>query len=396
MGGERMENIGTGIGKRKCFVCVMDGAGRVLEETSYDNTMRQAQQFAERTGRRYGTCRAVCESAGNMRIRTYETLKGCGMPVQLANPPGTGAIAEARTRTDRIDARTLAYLLRGDPMASCHVPAPGTRSQKEVLRHRTRLVQDRTRAANRMHALPGRYDIAVIGNHITGVRNLDRLSTTSLPLADDNEILHQCVRHVRHLNSETKELDGTTGRLAYGNADARRMVSMTGSGSFGALLIAPGIGGPGGFATPARLVSWMGLCPTVHRSGNTMHHGRVKKDSNRKVSRMMTQAANVAAFRDDRTGRAYENARKRHPHGIAVSPALQTLSKFTLACRKRHHHGIAVSHAADRTATVIWPMLHNGINLPLRPEIYIDASIFPGLWPGSAPARAWPGYISLS
>jgi len=51
---------------------------------------------------------------------------------------------------------------------------------------------------------------------------------------------------------------------------------------------------------------------------------------------MMTQAANVAAFRDDRMGKVYENARKRHPHGIAVS------------------------HVANKMATVIWHMLHNG------------------------------------
>ena len=48
---------------------------------------------------------------------------------------------------------------------------------------------------------------------------------------------------------------------------------------------------------------------------------------------MMTQAANVASFKDERMKEVYQRARKRHPHGVAVS------------------------HVANKMGTILWHML---------------------------------------
>jgi len=64
-----LRSIGIDIGKRKCVACVMDAGGRVLEESSYDNTYADARAFAARMRRRYGRCQAACESTGNMWIK---------------------------------------------------------------------------------------------------------------------------------------------------------------------------------------------------------------------------------------------------------------------------------------------------------------------------------------
>ena len=56
-------------------------------------------------------------------------------------------------------------------------------------------------------------------------------------------------------------------------------MSMTGIDYYAAMLLASEIDGIGRFASPKKLVSWAGMCPTVHQSGNTMYPGRMKKDS---------------------------------------------------------------------------------------------------------------------
>jgi hypothetical protein len=43
--------------------------------------------------------------------------------VVLASPLKTRAIASARIKTDKVDARILAHLLRGDLVAECYVPS---------------------------------------------------------------------------------------------------------------------------------------------------------------------------------------------------------------------------------------------------------------------------------
>ena len=61
-------------------------------------------------------------------------------------------------------------------------------------------------------------------------------------------------------------------------------MSTTGIDYYAEMFLASEIGGIGRFASSKKLVSWAGMCPTVHQSGNTMYHGRMKKDSNRKVN----------------------------------------------------------------------------------------------------------------
>ena len=66
-----MKSIGIDIGKRRCIVCIMDEDGVVLEETGYDNTSAAAAALAKRAMAAYGKCQAVCESTGNLWIKTY-------------------------------------------------------------------------------------------------------------------------------------------------------------------------------------------------------------------------------------------------------------------------------------------------------------------------------------
>ncbi len=311
----------------------MDEKGNILEETDYDNTLHDAETFAKSMITKYKKCQAVCESTGNMWIKTYESFEKNGIPIILANPLKTRVIAEARIKTDKIDARTLAHLLRADLVAQCHVPAWKTRDQKQILRHRTSLVQDRTKVSNRMNNLLDKYDMQTIGNHIAGVKNMKYLSEQQLPMIHDDYILHQCIRQIRDLTDEIKQIEKVIGTIASQNDDAKRIMSMTGFDSFGALLIALEIDGIDRFATSRKLVSWMGMCPTIHQSGNTIYHGKMKKDSNRQVNWMMIQAATTASFRDERMMQVYQRSKKKHPHGIAVT------------------------HVANKMATIIWHLL---------------------------------------
>ena len=88
---------------------------------------------------------------------------------------------------------------------------------------------------------------------------------------------------------------------------------MTGIDYYAAMLLASEIDGIGRFASPKKLVSWAGMCLTVHQSGNTMYHGRMKKDSNRKVNWVLIQAAHVAVLYDGRMRDYYERMKKTHP-----------------------------------------------------------------------------------
>ena len=114
-----VEYVAVDIGKRKCVTCVMSQDGSISEISSYQNTSFDASIFAKRVLEKYGKCKAVVESTGNMWLKTYEAFESKGVEVKLANPVKTRAIAEARVKTDTLDCRTLAHLLRADLIAEC-------------------------------------------------------------------------------------------------------------------------------------------------------------------------------------------------------------------------------------------------------------------------------------
>ena len=62
------------------------------------------------------------------------------------------AVAQARMKTDILDAKTLAHLLRSDLVAECYIAPREIREDRSLLRLRTNLVQDRTRVMNRFSA----------------------------------------------------------------------------------------------------------------------------------------------------------------------------------------------------------------------------------------------------
>lgn len=241
---EKKNNIAVDIGKKKCVVCIMDDAGTILEETSYDNTTADAVLFAKGAISNYGTCRAVCESTGNLWIKTYEAFEKQGITVQLANPLKTRAIAEATIKTDKVDARTLAHLLRTDLVAQCYIAPLVMRDNRQLLRHRTSLVRDRTTVINRIHSLLDKYDISTDnrGYDMHSQKSITWLSNQHLANKNDDSMLQQCTRHIEYLNLELRHIERDIARQASQNKYVPILMSMTGIDYFAAMTIATEIG----------------------------------------------------------------------------------------------------------------------------------------------------------
>src|SRR5437899_3248922 len=107
-GGEKKEMttfIGIDIAKKNCVVCIRDQNDAIREITSYRNTSEEASSFAKRVVEAYGECSAVVESTGNMWLKTFEAFESEGVEIKLANPSKTRIIAEAKIKTDKVDAR---------------------------------------------------------------------------------------------------------------------------------------------------------------------------------------------------------------------------------------------------------------------------------------------------
>ena len=73
--------------------------------------------------------------------------------IVISNPMRTRPVAEARIKTDRVDATVLAHLLRLDYLPRVWYPDPDTQQLRRTTTERANLVADRTRIKNRIHAV---------------------------------------------------------------------------------------------------------------------------------------------------------------------------------------------------------------------------------------------------
>jgi transposase len=76
--------------------------------------------------------------------------------VVVSNPRKPRAIAEAKVKTDKVDARILAQLLAADFLPPVWLPDVRTRTLRRQIARRTHLVRQRTRLKNQVHAILAR------------------------------------------------------------------------------------------------------------------------------------------------------------------------------------------------------------------------------------------------
>ncbi len=330
-----MKSIGIDIGKRKCAVCVMDEKRSVLYETEYPNTFADAKALASRMKRKYGRCQAVCESTGNLWIKTFEAFEDVKIPIKLANTFKLKIISETDVKTDPIDARKLADVLRAGMVPQCYVATPESRDRRELVRYRIHMVQDRTGVINRTRSLLDKYDVHIYASQLYSKKALGLLANVSLKRPNDNIVLKSCAQRIGDMTEQISSIDKEIASQASVSKNAKLLMSMTGIDYFIAVLLMAEIDDIGRFATADQLVSWAGMCPRVYQSGDREYHGRMKKAANRNVNWATIQAAQAAVQHDPRMKLVYERVKKRNGG----------------------RHTIAVTHVATKMLRIIWKML---------------------------------------
>jgi transposase len=91
-----------------------------------------------------------------------------GFEAHLVHPLQCKAIASARLKNDKVDAATLAQLLRADLLPEARVAPAEVRQLRALLRHRASLVRLGTRQRNRIHAVVADFGYDRSGSYLSG------------------------------------------------------------------------------------------------------------------------------------------------------------------------------------------------------------------------------------
>jgi transposase len=305
-----MKHVGIDYHKRYSVVCIIDDTGNLVAEERIEHA------FPERFGHLLGAhapCHVVFEATMNWGWlhELLEAIPGIERIV-MANPLHVRLIAAAQVKTDKVDARKLAQLLRANLLPSSHIPDRATRLRKEVLRQRTFWVRQRTKVRNRIHRLLGRqHGLAMPQvSDLFGKKGMAALSKLKLSSPDDLllrqqlEMLDLLARHIRELD-EKIAVEGTRDEAV------GRIATIPGIGPILGNVIATEIDGIERFGAADQLCAYAGLIPTTSSSGDKTYHGRLVRGCNKWLRWALVEAAWVAVGCDAYFGGFYRHHRTR-------------------------------------------------------------------------------------
>jgi len=289
-----MNYVGIDYHKAYSVVVTMNERGQLLQEARIPGNTPVA--FAQYFQRLDGPAKVVLEGCRNWGY-LYDLLHEIKPieEVQLANAYKVRVIAEAQVKTDKIDARALANLLRGDLIPRLHVPSPRNRCRKNVLRQRVFWIRQRTMIRNRVHILMDRQrglKVPVVRD-LFGKRGMDWLKGLNLP-EPDGTLLREDLAVMERLNEQLKELDRLVASENRNDAMATLLQSLPGVGAFFAAVLSSEIDTIGRFMSAAKLCAYAGLAPTTSASGGKCYQGKLFGQCNRWLRWALIEASWVA------------------------------------------------------------------------------------------------------
>jgi transposase len=206
--------------------------------------------------------------------------------VKLANPVRTRAIAEARIKTDSVDASTLADLLRANLVAESYIPPKPVRRLREIVRERSVFVKQTTQIKNRIHAILVKRGIVLPS--ITLCKKT-RLWLREQP--DGQGMLKHYLNLLDYHEQELAVLEGEICSIAEKDSDAHLLMTIPGIAAIRAMDLLAEIGEISRFPTAEKLCSYAGLVPSVHQSGNTLRFGRLIQQSSKSLKHVFVEAS---------------------------------------------------------------------------------------------------------
>ncbi len=301
-------------------VAVFDNETGEITEPRLTNGNGEAERFYRQLP---VPSRIWLEACGNSQW-FIDLLQQLGHELWIGDAAQIRASYVRKQKTDRRDAAHILRLLREERFPRLWTPTREQRDQRQLLIHRHKLVELRTRVKNGLQHL-------MLNRGVQKKRKLwsqaGQEALRELPLegwaAHRREDLLQLLAS---LNEQIGKLDEAVESAAQQDPEARLLMTQPGVGSITSLALVLTIGDAQRFARSEQVASYLGLIPRERSSGGKQHLGGISKQGNRFMRTLLVEAAQIAVFHDEGLHQQYAHRCHRMPKGVAKVAAARKLA----------------------------------------------------------------------
>jgi transposase len=307
-----MNSVGIDLHRKRSHVAVLDEAGNQVLSRRIVNDPGTFLSLLAEIG---GESNIALEATYGWEWLA-DLLEEAGYELHLAHPLRTKAIASARVKTDAVDARTLAHLLRTDLLPEGYIAPRELRDLRDLLRHRVALTRMRSSLKNRVAAILAKNGIAAPYSDMfgpSGLRFLRELELREPARRRLDSMLTLIADFDREIDQTSREIDARAKADPY----VEVLCQIRGVGRYIAMLVIAEVGDIGRFATARRLCAWAGLTPTVRSSDGRARLGHISRQGSPALRWALVEAAQQAGRGGGPLREAYERIKARRGKQVA-------------------------------------------------------------------------------
>jgi transposase len=253
------------------------------------------------------------EVCGRARF-LYDHLRDAVETLSVSNPAQMTWIYRTAKKTDRMDARKMAVLLKLGELPVVHMPSKAVRQGRGQIQHRRQLLHTQTQIKNRIRALlKGQgYDKAAFAGSWWKRANRQEMGSLVEQSAEPwterlEDLLEQLALYEHQAARLTKRLDQ---RLA-GQAGASLLQSIPGVGPRTAEAVLAYTDEGERFRGGKEYGSYFGVTPKLDESGSTRRLGHISKQGPSVVRWLIVESAWRAIRQSPALWEFYERVRRR-------------------------------------------------------------------------------------
>jgi transposase len=292
-----------------------------------------------------------CYEAGFSGFSTYRMLEGMGIACLVAAPGLIPRKPSERIKTDKRDADMLARNLRSGQLTGVNIPTRTDEAVREFLHLRDDYKDEQRRYKQKILSLLLRHGLAYRdGENWTGKHRLwiKNAITDLNPL--QIETVQEYLRHLDYITENIKRIDQRIEELASEQRyreKVKQLMALKGIGTFTALSIIAEIGDFRRFANPTQLMSYLGLVPSEHSSGERRRQNGITKAGNKRLRRLLVESAWHCRAYNPSSKRLIQRRREVDPQiGLYADKAGKRLSR-------RYQHLLFTGKPSQKVATAV-------------------------------------------
>ena len=274
----------------------------------------EAEQFYRELKQHGASVRVGIEATG--QSRWFERLLAeLDFELWIGDPARIRAKQVRKQKNDRMDAAHMLKLMLKDDVPRIWVPSPENRDVRQLVWHRHRMVQMRSRVMNQLQAI-------AMNEGVRRKRGLwsqkGRSQLESLPLPPwtsrrRQELLELLDRFDPRIDDLTEAVEQEARR----RPEVEQLQTHPGVGPVTALAYVLVLGTPDRFPCGKQVGSYLGLIPCEDSSADHWRLGHVSKQGNSLVRYLLVQSALSAARVEDQWHRQYVHLAMRRNHAVA-------------------------------------------------------------------------------